>query len=351
MNFAQGMDSLNSELRVSEIGEQQLLERLHRYCPSQLVGDDAAVLPTSPDRLLAVTTDLLVDGVHFSVGLANPEIHTTSPFDAGWRAAAANLSDLAAMGATPLGITVGLGLPPATPVRWLDELYEGLTDCLNRYQTPILGGDLCRSPVLTVAITAIGEVLPTRQILRSSAQVGDVIVVTGVHGASRAGLELLLNPDWGPDLSSEARSELKRSHQRPIPRLDVPPLLWQINPNARVAGMDSSDGLADAVLQICRASGVGARLWRDCLPIPKALQQTQCLSETELLNWVLYGGEDFELVLCLPSAITESLIDQLRGEAAIVGQITGERSVFLEDTQGQRIDPPLSLNRGFQHFG
>jgi thiamine-monophosphate kinase len=351
MNFAKGMDSLNSELRVSEIGEQQLLERLHRYCPAQIIGDDAAVLPTSPDLFLVVTTDMLVDGVHFSVGSANPEIYTTSPTDAGWRAAAANLSDLAAMGATPLGITVGLGLSPATPVRWIDELYEGMTDCLNRYQTPILGGDLCRSPVLTVAITAIGEVLPDRQILRSLAQVGDVIVVTGVHGASRAGLELLLNPEWGQDLSPESRSELQRSHQRPIPRLDVPPLIWQIDPNARVAGMDSSDGLADAVLQICRASGVGAKLWRDHLPIPKALQQTQCLSETKLLNWVLYGGEDFELVLCLPSAIAESLIAQLGGGAAIVGQIIRERSVFLEDTQGQRIDPPLSLNRGFQHFG
>jgi thiamine-monophosphate kinase len=345
------MGSLNSELRVSEIGEQQLLERLHQYCPAQIIGDDAAVLPTSPDLLLVVTTDMLVDGVHFSVGLAKPEIYTTSPTDAGWRAAAANLSDLAAMGATPLGITVGLGLPPATPVRWIEELYEGMTDCLNRYQTPILGGDLCRSPVLTVAITAIGEVLPDRQILRSSAQEGDVIAITGVHGSSRAGLELLLNPIWGQDLSPESRSELKRSHQRPIPRLDVPPLIWQIDPNARVAGMDSSDGLADAVLQICRASGVGARLWRDRLPIPKALQQTQCLSETELLNWVLYGGEDFELVLCLPGAIAEALVAQVGGEATIVGQIIRERSVFLEDTQGQRIDPPLSLSEGFQHFG
>ncbi|NJM77919.1 MAG: thiamine-phosphate kinase [Acaryochloridaceae cyanobacterium RU_4_10] len=345
------MGSLNSELRVRDIGEQQLLERLHRYCPAQIIGDDAAVLPTHPDRLLVVTTDMLVDGVHFSVGSATPKIYTTSPTDVGWRAAAANLSDLAAMGATPLGITVALGLPPATPVRWIEELYEGMTDCLNRYQTPILGGDLCRSPVLTVSITALGEVLPERQILRSLAQVGDVIVVTGVHGASRAGLELLLNPAWGKDLSPEAHNELKRSHQRPIPRLDVPPLIWRIDPSARVAGMDSSDGLADAVLQICRASGVGARLRHDRLPIPPVLEQTQFLSETELLNWALYGGEDFELVLCLPSAIAEALVAQVGGGAAIVGQIISERSVFLEDTQGQRIDPPLSLDRGFQHFG
>jgi thiamine-monophosphate kinase len=345
------MSPLNPELLVSEMGEQQLLERLHKFCPAQIIGDDAAVLPTRPDHLLVVTTDMLVDSIHFSVGLAKPDVYTTSPTDTGWRAAAANLSDLAAMGATPLGITVGLGLPPATPVCWVEELYEGMTDCLNRYQTPILGGDLCRSPVLTLSITAIGEVLPARRILRSSAQVGDVIVATGVHGASRAGLELLLNPEWGQDLSQEVRSELIRSHQRPIPRLDVPPLIGQIDSSARVAGMDSSDGLADAVLQLCRASGVGARLRRDRLPIPDALQQTQGLSESELLNWVLYGGEDFELVLCLPIAIARPLVEQLGGGAAIVGQITSDLSVYLEDTQGQPIGQPLSLSRGFQHFG
>jgi thiamine-monophosphate kinase len=118
-----------------------------------------------------------------------------------------------------------------------------------------------------------------------------------------------------------------------------------------VGGMDSSDGLADAVLQICRASEVGARLRRDRLPIPDALQQTQGLSELDLLNWVLYGGEDFELVLCLPHAIAQPLAAQLGGGAAIVGHITSEQSVYLEDAQGQPIGQPLSLSQGFQHFG
>ena len=136
--------SLNPDCLVSEIGEQQLLQRLQRFSPAHLVGDDAAVLPMRGDRQLVVTSDMLVDGVHFRIGLANPTIRTTSPADVGWRAAAANLSDLAAMGADPIGITISLGLPSETPVRWLDELYEGMTECLNGYQTPILGGDLCR---------------------------------------------------------------------------------------------------------------------------------------------------------------------------------------------------------------
>jgi thiamine-monophosphate kinase len=343
--------SLNLNCLVSEIGEQQLLQRLYRFCPSHLVGDDAAVLPTRGDRLLVITSDMLVDGTHFSIGLANPAVHTTSPADAGWRAAAANLSDLAAMGADPLGITISLGLPPETPVRWLDELYEGITACLNRYQTPILGGDLCRSPILTLAITALGDVLPAHKILRSAAQPGDVIVATGLHGASRAGLELLLHPEWGQDWSEEVRHSLKRAHQHPTPRLDVPPLLRHIAPTARVAGMDSSDGLADAVLQICRASGVGAWLWQDRLPIPDAFRQTQALSEADALDWALYGGEDFELVLCLPEAIALPLVQQLGGGAAIIGIITTEPSVILKDLSRTQPDRPLSLDRGFQHFG
>jgi thiamine-monophosphate kinase len=337
--------TLNLDSPISAFGEQQLLQRVQRFCPAHFVGDDAAVLPVQGDRPIVVTSDMLVDGIHFSIGL------TTSPDDVGWRAAAANLSDLAAMGADPLGITVSLGLPPETPVRWLDELYEGMTECLNPSQTPILGGDLCRSPIFTLAITALGEVLPTQKILRSTAQPGDVIVVTGIHGASRGGLELLLNPTWGQDLDESVRNHLKRAHQRPIPRLDVPPLLRQIDPMGRVAGMDSSDGLADAVLQICRASGVGACLWRDRLPIPEAFRQTQALSEADALDWVLYGGEDFELVLCMPEAIAQPLLQQLGEPAAIIGTITAELPVVLKDPTGAQLDQVLILEHGFQHFG
>ncbi|MGB8701530.1 MAG: thiamine-phosphate kinase [Thermosynechococcaceae cyanobacterium] len=342
---------MSSDSPISTLSEQQILQRIFRFCPGQWVGDDAAVVSTRPDHQLVVTSDMLVDGVHFSVGLAQPQMRTTSLTDVGWRSAAANLSDLAAMGATPLGITVSLGLPPTVPVGWVEELYEGMTECLNRYETPILGGDLCRSPILTLAITALGEVLPERQILRSTAQVGDAIVVTGLHGLSRAGLELLLHPEWGQDLSETERTELQRAHCRPIPRLDVPSLLWQIDPQVRVAGMDSSDGLADAVLQMGRASDVGAKIWYDRLPIPPALQKTTSLSEADALDWVLYGGEDFELVLCLDRAIAEKLVQQLAGTATVVGQVVADPFVCLADANGQPLGPPLSLERGFQHFG
>lgn len=339
-----------SDVRVGDLGEQQLLQHIQRFCPPHLVGDDAAVLTPRPGYCLVVTSDMLVDGVHFATGLATPGKWTTSAEDVGWRGAAANLSDLAAMGAQPLGITVSLGLPPEVSVQWLNDLYVGISDCLKPYQAPILGGDLCRSPVLTLSITALGEVLPHHQILRSTAQVGDAVMVTGLHGASRAGFELLLNPQWGQDLSLETQRLLKQAHQRPVPRLDVPPLLRQIDPVARAAGMDSSDGLADAVLQICRASGVGATLWRNRLPMPEAFRQTQYLSEQEQIDWVLYGGEDFELVLCLPLSAAGSLALKLGKQAAIIGQITENPTVILADDSGCPIGAPLSLDQGFQHF-
>jgi thiamine-monophosphate kinase len=329
-------------MKVQDIGEKGLLERLQRFCPSDIVGDDAAVLATVLGQSLVVTTDMLVDGVHFSD-------RTTSPEDAGWRAAAANLSDLAAMGAAPLGITVGLGLPGNVPVSWVERLYQGMTECLQQYETFVVGGDVCRSTVITLAITAFGQADPVRTIRRCAAQLGDAIVVTGVHGASRAGLELLLHPELGQNLSEAHRTALIQAHQRPRPRLDVLPVLWEVaGESPRVAGMDSSDGLADAVAQLCQASGVGAKIERNRIPMPAALNNW--VSPEQALDWALYGGEDFELVLCLPPKIAEALVQQLGTGASVVGTIADSEAFHLLDQTGEYPDQVLTLSRGFQHF-
>ena len=345
------MNSELSSLQVEDIGEQGLLERLQRFCPPEIIGDDAAVLVTAPEQSLVVTTDVLVDGVHFSNV-------TTSPEDAGWRAAAANLSDLAAMGASPLGITVGLGLPGEVRVSWVERLYQGMTECLQKYNTSIVGGDIVRSPVITLAITAFGQVNPSQIIRRSAAVVGDAIVVTGVHGASHAGLELLLHPELGENLNNEEKTALIRAHQRPQPRLDVLPILQKIlNSQSKiqnlkskipVAGMDSSDGLADAIIQICRASGVGAVLERRQISLPAAFDHW--LTPEQALKYTLYGGEDFELVLCLPQEPALALVQHLGERAAIVGKITPGSAVLFHDEQKKFPDQVLSLSQGFQHF-
>ncbi|MBE9129785.1 MULTISPECIES: thiamine-phosphate kinase [unclassified Coleofasciculus] len=335
----------SSPLLVRDVGEQGVLEQLQRFCPPDVIGDDAAVIPSpTPGQSLVVTTDVLVDQVHFSD-------RTTSPEDIGWRATAANLSDLAAMGASPLGITIGLSLTGDIPLSWVEQLYQGVSQCLQPYNTPIVGGDVCRSPVISISITAFGQVFPHRTIRRSTARVGDAIIVTGVHGASRAGLELLLNPEWGEKLSEAERIDLIRTHQRPQPRLNVLPLLWTISdthPQFPIAGMDSSDGLADAVVQICRGSGVGAQLERTQIPQPPIL--SRILSPEKALDWTLYGGEDFELVLCLPDELAKVLVEQLGEGAAVIGHITTGQDVWLKDSTGTYRDELLTFNRGFQHF-
>ena len=339
-----------SEEHVQDLGEQGLLARLLPFC-ADVVGDDGALMPIAPGQSVVVTTDLLVDGVHFSD-------RTTPAAAVGWRAAAANLSDLAAMGATPLGITVGLSLPGSVKISWVEQLYQGLTDCLRKYNTPIVGGDICRSETATVAIAAFGQVFPHRAIRRNMAQVGDAILVTGSHGASRAGLELLLHPERGHGLLQGDRRMLIEAHQYPVPRLDVlacleelllPGNLTQLTESSiHAAGMDSSDGLADAVLQICRASGVGAEIDRQQIPMPSCFKTW--LSDSQALNWAMYGGEDFELVLCLAPHLAQMLVQRLGGEAAIIGTITQQSSVVLTDSHQVHPREALSLKRGFQHF-
>ncbi|MEO1428802.1 MAG: thiamine-phosphate kinase [Cyanobacteria bacterium J06632_19] len=331
-------------MQVKEIGEQGLLKILQSFCPSDIIGDDGAVLPTTAEKSLVVTTDVLVDNIHFS------EI-TTSPLDVGWRSAAANLSDLAAMGASPLGITVGLGLPGDTAVDWVENLYQGMTQCLEKYNTPIVGGDIVRSPVISVAITAFGEVDPQRTIRRNQAKVGDAIVVTGCHGASRGGLELLLNPDLKTNLSPYDREALIKAHQQPKPRLDILPILWKIVDSYSIqdiCGMDTSDGLADAILQVCHSSQVGAEIEATKVPLHKAFKNW--LTPELALNYALYGGEDFELLLCLPKEASRELVSELGDSAAIIGTITDCNQVLLQDKYKETPDQVLNLSRGFQHF-
>lgn len=331
-------------MQIRDIGEQGLLAKLQKFCPPEVIGDDGAILKVTPGKSLVVTTDILVDGVHFSD-------RTTSPFDVGWRAAAANLSDLAAMGAIPSGITVGLCLPPDLEVSWVESLYEGLTSCLGTYGTSIVGGDICRSGQITVAISAFGELNPNFSIRRHSAKVGDVLVATGAHGSAKAGLELLLNPELGVLLPAADKEYFIKAHQRPHPRLDVVACLQKLYSDAasiEVAGMDSSDGLADAVLQICRASRVGAIMEIERLPIPEAI--ARFIPSTKALNWALYGGEDFELILALPTEKAQLLVKNLGNEAIIFGTIVPGDGVKLIDGSGQNSELILTLERGFQHF-
>ena len=331
---------------IKNLGEQGLLKIFRQYC-SEVVGDDAAVMgATLSEHQIVVTTDMLIDGVHFSD-------RTTSPEDVGWRAAAVNLSDLAAMGAKPWGLVMSVGLPPDTEISWIEGVYRGFSECLRTYGTELVGGDTVRSPIRTFSVTAFGQVHQNQVMQRHTARVGDAIVITGKHGLSRAGLELLFNQNLKEKLLAPLRigdgivadeelvKAICRHHQRPIPRFDVIALLHQLLKQHNhlgafpIAGMDSSDGLADAIIQICRASKVGAKIFWRSLPIHKAVRT---LAGDLALDWVLYGGEDFELVLCMPLKLAEDFVHQL-SNAAIIGEII----------DGDQIDG-LEMRSAFQHF-
>ena len=344
---------MTESLTVGQVGELGLLQRLFRYCPINLVGDDAAVLALPPGHQLVVTTDMLVDGVHFSD-------QTTAPEDVGWRAIAANLSDLAAMGAEPQGITVALSLPSATPVAWVEGVYQGMADCIDAWGGQLIGGDLCRSDTISIAITALGSVELGKAFYRHTAQPGQVLLATGYHGLSRAGLELLLAPEQGTSLREAVRQRWIQAHQRPKPRLDVVAhlrsLLRAFGKPITITAMDSSDGLANAVLHLCQASGVGVVLNADQLPIDPDL--VAWVGTEKARDWCLYGGEDFELVLCLPESMAQVLQGHLGPEGKLLGYLTADPAVKLQlPANGQTSDSKsavtsldLSFSQGFQHF-
>ncbi|MCA6612191.1 MAG: thiamine-phosphate kinase [Pseudanabaena sp. M158S2SP1A06QC] len=332
--------------KIKDLGEQGLLKIFRQYC-SAVVGDDAAPMGgTLAEHQMVVTTDMLVDGVHFSD-------RTTSPEDVGWRAAAVNLSDLAAMGAKPWGLVMSVGLPSDTTVEWIEGVYRGFSECLRTYGTELVGGDTVRSPMRTLSVTAFGQVRQSQVIHRHTAKVGDAIVVTGLHGLSKAGLEMLLDENLQEKLlaplkignrilaGKELGQAICRYHQRPTPRFDAIALLHKLLKQHNhlkdfpISGMDSSDGLANAIAQICRASQVGAKVFWRSLPIHRAIR---ILAGDSALDWVLYGGEDFELILCMPFKLAEPFVHQLPN-SAIIGEII----------EGNQIDG-LEMRSAFQHF-
>ena len=327
--------------QLKDIGEHQLLEIINQYCDRTINGDDAAILDLETGKQLVVTTDVLVENVHFSD-------RTTPPHSIGYRAVTANLSDIAAMGGMPIGITVGLSLRGDTPLEWIKTVYQGMQECLNLYQTKIIGGDITRSQTNTIAITALGAVEPQRAIYRHNAQVGDVILVTGYHGLSRAGLEILLHPEKYQHINSGIKDKLVNAHQYPQPRLDVIKCLSQYYPQKAIAGMDSSDGLADAIMQICQQSQVGANIHLSKIKIPEKI--LAITDRNTALEWVLYGGEDFELVLCITPEIAQTLSKKLGGKNKVIGEIIEHRQIKILDAENPDTKLLLNPKKTFQHF-
>jgi thiamine-monophosphate kinase len=281
-------------MTVADIGEHALLARvlarLPRPSASVLVGpgDDAAVLAPGRNERLVVTTDAVVEGVHFSRAFS-------SPADIGHRALAVNLSDLAAMGATPRWALLSLVLPGSWPVRDVEELVSGLAAMAERYAVAVAGGNITRtSGPLVVDVTAGGGVSPRRWVARSGARAGHEIWMSGAIGGAAAGLEMLESGAGSrlPDPGCIAR------HTRPEPRVRLGIAMGRLR--AASAAMDLSDGLADAVRQVAQASGVGARIDGDALPIEPGARQWWAGRGVDPVLAAARGGDDYELLMAVP---------------------------------------------------
>lgn len=331
---------------LAELGEEALIERLAAFAPAGQFHDDAALLELHGPQVL--NTDVLVEGVHFSEA-------TTSGFDVGWRAAAANLSDLAAMGCpSAWGLTVGLVAPGDTRWSWVEAVYSGLRACLEPHGGRLLGGDCSGGAQRLLAITAIGPLARCRgngpaPIRRADGRAGDRLVSTGHHGLSRLGLALLQESSRGGSgqaLDAVLRQRAIAAHQRPRPRLDAVAALHASQPEGlpwRVGGTDSSDGLAAAAEAVARASGCRALLERQRLPLDPAMAGLP-----EAASWCLEGGEDFELVLALEPAWAERLVAALPG-ARIIGSLA-ERSPGSGAVGWLGEEGNLTTGAGFAHF-
>ncbi|MBW0167284.1 MAG: thiamine-phosphate kinase [Vulcanococcus sp.] len=326
-------------MRLRDLGEWELLRRLAAYAPSGQFNDDAALLEERSGQQLVVNTDVLVEGVHFSDA-------TIGPRDLGWRAAAANLSDLAAMGCTEVtGITVALVAPGDTAWSWVERVYAGLRDALEPHGAVILGGDCSSGAERLLSITALGRVAHGTAIGRDDGRPGDWLVSSGPHGLSRLGLALLLDELEASQVSPALRERAIEAHRRPKPRLDVAKALHSCRPSGqawRVGGTDSSDGLTAAVGAIAATSGCGALLERSQLPIDPELAQLEAGE-----RWCLGGGEDFELVLSLPPSWAEALLKALPGASRIGSLVEAVPGLVRWQESGE---PLAATESGFTHF-
>ena len=296
------MNEVNGQT-VRDVGEFGLIARLRAALPPETVagpdlalgiGDDAAVWRPTPGERLVVTTDGLVEGIHF-------RLDWTDWASLGHKALAVNLSDLAAMGAVPRLAVVSLGLRGDEEIADLVDFYRGLGALAARTGTLIAGGDVVASPAaLTLHVTAIGESRGGRVLSRAGARPGDVVAVSGTLGASAAGLRLLAEGAEGPRRGTTTAATLIDAHLRPTPRLDLAPLLLA---HGATAAMDLSDGLLGDLPKILSASDVAARLDAKAIPVAAAVR---ALFPDDWLALATKGGEDYELLFTAPPrAFTE----------------------------------------------
>jgi thiamine-monophosphate kinase len=323
---------------VAQFGERALIRRISARLTSAswLVvgpGDDAAVIEPERGLLEVVTTDALVESVHFDRRFCPPDA-------IGHKALAVNLSDLAAMGASPRAALLSLVLPDGLSIADVDALLDGLLSLAGRWKVALIGGNITRSPgPLVIDVTAIGSVGRRRVLTRAGARPGDDVYVTGSIGGGAVGLSAFL--EHADEPAAQER------YLRPEPRVRAGMLLGRNR--AATACIDLSDGLADGLSQVAQASGVGIAVDQAALPIERAILRWFEQHRADPVLEAVAGGDDYELLFTSRSAQRSRLraVRQRLGSLAItrIGVVTKERKLVLRTPDGER-----PLPEGYQHF-
>ena len=309
---------------VADIGEFGVISALQTRLQSTAAvevpsGDDAAVLRLGAERIV-VSTDMLVQDRHFRLEWSSPE-------DIGHKAAAQNFADLTAMGARPLALTAAISMPPETPVDWLLSLADGMVAEASALGAAVIGGDLTRASVITIAVTALGVPSGSRLVRRDGAEPGDVLAVCGRLGWAAAGLAVLGRGFRSPRIVVDA-------HRRPQPPYSAGALAAAAGATAMI---DVSDGLLADVGHIAQASGVQIVIDTGALPIDDQIRETASAFNADPLGWVIAGGDDHALAATFPAGTS------LPAGFVAVGEVVAGSGV---EVPGYRhIGAP-----GFDHF-
>ena len=325
---------------LADLGEFGLIDRLTKgfeiHNPSTLkgVGDDAAVMDFKNKRTV-VSTDLLIEGVHFDLSYV-PLKHL------GYKSVVVNVSDIYAMNATATQITVSIAVSNRFPLEALEEFYAGIRLACEHYKVDLVGGDTTSSTRgLIISVTAIGEAEASDLVYRNGSQPNDLVVLTGDIGGAYMGLQILerekavfqVNPNSQPDI--EMYSYILERQLKPEARKDIPPLLKQLGVKP-TAMMDVSDGLSSELLHICKQSGVGCRLYEDKIPLDPQVISTCEEFNLDSTTIALSGGQDYELLF----TIAQADYDKIKGNPnfSVIGYITDKsEGVNLVTRAGQFI--------------
>ncbi|HMA68939.1 MAG TPA: thiamine-phosphate kinase [Candidatus Mcinerneyibacterium sp.] len=310
-------------MNIKELGgEFQFINRIKKKSKNRNVivdiGDDCAVTEYNDDSYHLYTTDMLVEGDHFSLDYF-------SPYQIGIKVMESNASDIAAMGGKPVYSLISLSLKEDTTVEFIDGVYNGINEICERYNFDLIGGDTTHGDKIVISLTLIGQVDKNKLKLRSAAEIGDLIVVSGPLGGSTAGLKLFLNTIDGFD-------EIKKYHTNPISEIKNLP---KILPVAK-AMEDVSDGLASEIRNICKMSKVGAKIFREKIPLNKGIKKSSSLLDDDPYDYALFGGEDFKLVY------TVNKNDRHKIYGTVVGEIIKGEKILLD---GKELK-----NYGYDHF-